>query len=380
MLVRRESLGPVALPATRIHTEDRLTLNPNRRPPLLAVAAVLMLALAACQNAGSSGSASAQSPQDGAGGAAGEIFVSGSSTVEPITNAVAEAFAANNPEFEYTVEGPGTGDGFALFCNGETDISDASRAISEEEVAACEDNGIGFVELLVAYDGLSVITSAENTDVTCLSFLDLYALLGPESEGFDNWSDANELAAELENEFGDEFGESNAPYPEASLDVTAPGEESGTYDSFVELVFGDIAEARAESGAITEDQVETSRIDYEASANDNVIVENVAGSPSSVGWVGFAFASEAEGIKLLEVDAGDGCVAPSDETVADGSYPVSRPLFIYPSTTAIEENPAVAAFVDFYVSAEGLALAGDVGYVALTEEQAQATRDAWKER
>lgn len=348
-----------------------MTVNPNWPRSPLGIGMVLALLLAACQsNPGSTGEA---------GEASGEIFVSGSSTVEPITNAVAEAFAAENPDFQYTVEGLGTGDGFALFCNGETDISDASRAIKDEEAATCEENGVEYVELQVAFDGLSVITSEDN-EVSCLSFLDLYALLGPESEGFTNWSQATDLAAELEAEFGEEMGASNAPYPDISLDVTAPGEESGTYDSFVELVFGDIAEARAASAMITEEQIKTSRIDYTASANDNVIVDNIAGSPGSLGWVGLAFASEAEGIRLLEVDGGEGCVAPSDETVADESYPISRPLFIYPSLAAVEGNPEVAPFVEFYVSEEGLALAGDVGYVALTEEQGQATRDAWEGR
>lgn len=309
---------------------------------------------------------------DGNGGSsAGEIFVSGSSTVEPITNAVAEAYAAENADFQYTVEGPGTGDGFALFCAGETDISDASRAISEEEVALCEEAGVDYVELLVAYDGLSVITSADNSEIDCLSFLDLYALLGPESEGFASWSDANDLAAELEAEFGDELGASNAPYPDAALDVTAPGEESGTYDSFIEIVFEDVAEARGVDAV--------ARIDYTASANDNVIVEGITGSATSLGWVGLAFAQEAEGVKILEIDGGEGCVAPSDETVADESYAISRPLFIYPSLSAVEAKPALASFVDYYL-ADGLALASDVGYVALTDEQAQATVEAWEGR
>ncbi len=343
-------------------------MDVNRRwlRPALPITIALALALAACGNGGG-GAASGEGDGDG-----GEIFVSGSSTVEPITNRVAEVYAEDNPDFAYTVEGPGTGDGFALFCNGETDISDASRPISEEEVAACEASGVEHVELLVAYDGLSVITSAENSDIDCLSFLDLYALLGPESEGFDSWSDANELAAELESAYGTEYGESHAPYPDAPLSPTAPGEESGTFDSFVEIALTDIAEARGLEP--------TTRPDYTASANDNVIIEAVAGSPSSLGWVGLAFASEAEGIRSLEVDGGDGCVAPSDATVADESYPISRPLFIYPNLAAVEENPAVAAFVDFYVSADGLALAGEVGYVPLTEEQGQATRDAWEAR
>lgn len=326
------------------------------------------LVLAACGGGTDDGNGTDGSDQGGSG----EIFVSGSSTVEPITNRVAEAYSETNSDFFYTIEGPGTGDGFALFCNGETDISDASRPISEEEMATCEENGVEYVELLVAYDGLSVITSAENHAVDCLSFLDLYALLGPESEGFGSWSDANDLAAELESELGDEFGQSHAPYPDAPLSPTAPGEESGTFDSFVEIVMEEIAEGRGQDA--------TTRPDYTASANDNVIIEAVTGSPSSLGWVGLAFAGEAEGVKLLEVDGGDGCVAPSDGTVADESYPISRPLYIYPNLASVSDNPALASFVDFYVSQEGLALAGEVGYVALTEEQGQETRDAWEGR
>ena len=338
--------------------------------PALSLVVVGTLIVSACSSGNGAG-ASADG-DNGTGEGAGEIFVSRSSTVEPITNAVAEAYAATDSDFEYTVEGPGTGDGFAQFCAGETDISDASRAISEEEIALCEESGVEYVELLVAYDGLSVVTSADNADVSCLSFLDLYALLGPESEGFANWSDANGLAEDLAADLGDEFGASNAPYPDTPLFITGPGEESGTYDSFVEIVLADIAEARGAE--------EVARIDYTASANDNTIVEGITTNPSSLGWVGLAFASQSEGSKSIEVDGGDGCVAPSDETVADESYPISRPLFIYPSLGAVDSNPALAPFVDFYVSSEGLALAGDVGYVPLTEEQAQATADAWDAR
>ena len=354
-------------------------MNPKRTwlRPALPITMAAALVLAACSNNGGSSATTAAggseppASQD-SGSGAGEIFVSGSSTVQPITQAVAEAFASSADGFEYTVEGPGTGDGFALFCGGETDISDASRAISDEEIALCDENGVEYVELLVAYDGLSVITSAENADIGCLSFLDLYALLGPESEGFANWSDANDLASELEGELGDEFGTSSAPYPDAPLFVTAPGEESGTYDSFVEIVLGDIAETRGVEAA--------ARIDYTASANDNTIVEGIGGNASSLGWVGLAFASEAEGLKSIEIDGGGGCVAPSDATVADETYPISRPLYIYPSLAAVASNPAVAPFVDFYMSADGLAIAGEVGYVALTDEQGQGARDAWDGR
>ncbi len=334
----------------------------------LPVTLVAALALAACGNgAGGNGA-------NGSGGGnstGGEIFVSGSSTVEPITNRVAEAYAETNEDFFYTVEGPGTGDGFALFCNGETDMSDASRAISEEEATTCEENGVEYVELLIAYDGLSVITSAENDAVDCLSFLDLYALLGPESEGFDSWSDANDLAAELEGEFGTDFGESHAPYPDEPLSPTAPGEESGTFDSFVEIVIEGMAEERGTDP--------TTRPDYTASANDNVIIEGISGSPSSLGWVGYAFfVQNSDQVKALEVDGGQGCVESTDDTIASGEYPISRPLFIYVNTQRAQENEALRAFVDFYLSDEGRQAVADVGYVQLTDDAWSETVSAWE--
>jgi phosphate transport system substrate-binding protein len=346
--------------------EDALNVALFRSPARsLGLLVIVVLVLAACGGGGGEATVAADDGGDGSD----EVFVSGSSTVEPITNRVAETFGEQNPDFAYTVEGPGTGDGFALFCNGETDIQDASRAIDEEEVQACADGGVEYVELLIAYDGLSVITG-EATAVECLSFLDLYALLGPESEGFSNWSDANDLAEELAGELGDEFGESHAPYPDAELSVTAPGEESGTFDSFVELAIAGIAEARG--------QDETTRPDYIGSANDNLVIDEAA--ENSLGWVWLAFARDAEGVRQVPIDGGDGCVEPSDETVADGSYPISRPLFIYANLAKVEENAMVAPFVDFYVSDEGLALAGDVGYVALTAEQSEETRAAWEGR
>ena len=335
------------------------------RPALIAGLAATLV-LAAC----SSNPDAADGDGNGNGdGVSGEIVVSGSSTVEPITSIVLEDFSAENPDVTYSVDGPGTGDGFALFCAGETDISDASRAISDEEIAACEENGIGYVELHVAIDGLSVITSPDNADVTCLGFGDLYALLGPESQGFDDWSDADDLAAEV----GAEFGEIHAPYPGADLVITAPGEESGTFDSFVELVIADVAESR--------EQEETTRPDYQTSGDDNVIVANIAGSPSSLGWVGYAFAAEnADAVKLLEVDGGDGCVAPTPETIASNEYPISRPLFIYVNAEEAEARPELAAFVDFYLSDEGIDSVTEAGYVALDDAALEATRAAWDGR
>ena len=344
-----------------------MTILPRRLRPALALPAAAVVMLAACTGSGAS-------PTAADGGVEGFVSIHGSSTVEPITSLVAETFSDANPGFDYEVGGEGTGAGFEeFFCLGDADISDASRAINDEEAALCEENGVAYTELQVAFDGLSVVTSTENSDVTCLSFLDLYALLGPESEGFANWSDANDLAEELAGELGTEFGESHAPYPDASLDVTAPGEESGTFDSFVDIVLGDIAEARGQDA--------TTRPDYTASPNDNVIVEGIAGSPSSLGWVGLAFAEQnTETITALEIDGGDGCVAPTTETVADGSYAISRPLFIYVSHASADENPAVAAFVDYYLSDDGIAAVADAGYVELPEDPLQATRDAWEGR
>jgi phosphate transport system substrate-binding protein len=321
------------------------------------------LLLTACSNTAS--------PGESVEAVTGTLTISGSSTVEPITSIVAEDFQALHPDVEYTVDGPGTGDGFAKFCNGETDISDASRAIKDEEATACADKGIHYVELQVGIDGLSVITSPANDAVTCLSFLDLYALLGPESQGFENWNDADALADELASLEG--FGDSHAPYPDAALDVTAPGEESGTYDSFVEFAIAKIATER-EQDAVT-------RPDYTASGDDNVIVEGVSGFDTSLGWVGFAFADEnSDTIKSLEVDGGDGCVAPTSETIASGDYPMSRPLFIYVNTDKEATNPAITAFVDYYLSDAGIAAVTEADYVALDAEALAATRSTWDSR
>jgi phosphate transport system substrate-binding protein len=310
-----------------------------------------------------------QPPEDGV---AGSIFVSGSSTVEPVTLIVAEAFHERDPSFGYQVEGPGTGDGFALFCNGETDISNASRPIQPPEAEECAENGIDYVELLVAYDGLSVITSAQNTELECLSYTDLYALLGPESQGFRRWSDAEPLARDLEQQLGERFGAASHPFPDVDLVITAPGEESGTFDSFVEIVIAPLADERGTD--------HTTRPDYVASPNDNVILEGVAGTASSLGWVGMAFAEETEGfVRQIAVDDGDGCVMPSSEAVADGSYPVARPLFIYVSLQQAARSDALRGFVDFYLSEDGLGSAPEVGYVRLTDEQSAEVRAAWRQ-
>jgi phosphate transport system substrate-binding protein len=302
----------------------------------------------------------------------GEITISGSSTVEPISAANGEKFGSLNPEVAISVEGPGTGDGFELFCNGETDISDASRPIdTAEEAPLCKKNGIEYIELKVGIDGIAVLTSPENTAVECLNFHDLYALLGPESEGFEQWSDANQLAQELD-------GETHAPYPDAELAVVAPGEESGTYDSFGELALEDIA---YEERGIEED-APVIRPDYQASPNDNVIIEGVSGNPTSLGWVGYAFyVQNQSAVRAIPIaESGDNCIEPNEETIASNEYPISRFLYIYVNKAKLEENPALEPFVDFYLSDEGLASVSEVGYVDLAEEDLQATLDVWESK
>ncbi|HYU58382.1 MAG TPA: substrate-binding domain-containing protein [Actinomycetota bacterium] len=205
----------------------------------------------------------------------------------------------------------------------------------------------------------------------CLNFADLYALIGPESEGFDNWSDAEALAQQVDG---------LDSYPDAPLTITAPGEESGTYDSFIELALAGVAETRLESGDITEDQVETTRPDYQASPNDNVIIEGIAGSEASLGWVGFSFYEQnRDVVRAIEIDGGDGCVEPTVETIGDGSYPISRSLYIYVNTAKAADNPALQAFVDFYLTDAGIRESvSEVGYVTLPDDRIAATQATWE--
>jgi phosphate transport system substrate-binding protein len=318
------------------------------------VAAVVAVALvsAACSSKKNTGS-----------GLSGSVVVSGSSTVQPISSLVAQLFSEENPGVSIKVDGPGTGDGFALFCKGETDISDASRPIKDEEKAECDKNGISYTELEIALDGITVMTNPANSTVSCLTKADLYALVGPESQNFDNWSDANALDKALGGK---------GTFPDAPLDITAPGEESGTYDAFIELALKDIATERGKP----DDQT---RPDYQSSPNDNVIIQGIEGSDSSFGWVGFAYAEEnAGGVKELEVDGGDGCVGPSRETIADGSYPLSRSLYIYVNDAKAKSNEAVKAYVDFYMQQLKDAVEQS-GYVDLPDERIAATQQKWEQ-
>ena len=338
------------------------------RAALTAVSVFVALLAAACSTSNpneSNGGASS------GGGVQGSVKVSGSSTVLPISQLVAEQFSGKNPDVQISVDGPGTTDGFVLFCKGETAINDASRQIESEEVKACQKNNVSYVELPIAYDGMTVMTSPANDAVDCLSKADLYALIGPESKGFSNWSDANALDREL-------GGAGN--FPNAPLDLVGPGQESGTWGSFVDLVVKDIAEQRGAPD-------DTTRPDYQTSANDNVIIQGIEGSDSSLGWVGFAYAEQnAQNVKILGVSpaddkSGEGssdCVMPSRDTIENQSYPLSRTLYIYVNKSMAQSDPAVQSFVDYYMSDVGINQdVQQAGYVDLPSDKVGASQQVW---
>ena len=347
-----------------------MTVSSRRR--LAAVALSAAFVMAACGGGTGSTEPSSQpstaaSLEPSVAPLTGDISISGSSTVQPISQGVAEAFNETQPDVAITVDGPGTGDGFKLFCKGETDISDASRKIKDEEKTLCTDGGVTFIELKVAIDGISVLTSVDDsTAPACLSYADLYALVGPESENFDNWKDGQAIATELG---------STTTLPDAPLAISGPGEESGTYDYFVEQVVTKWAGERNQENA--------TRKDYNSSPNDNVIIEGIAGADASLGWVGYAYAEEnLDKVKFFEVAKEPGsCVSPTKETIADNSYPLSRALYIYVNTDKADANPALQAFVDFYLAEGTIATVNQaVGYVDLAAEVLAESRSAWDAR
>jgi phosphate transport system substrate-binding protein len=305
---------------------------------IVASASVLALGVAAC------GDSDDATSGGGGGDLSGSIRIDGSSTVAPLTEAVAERFESENPDVRVTVGTSGTGGGFEKFCEGETAISDASRAIEPEEVDACKKNGVKFEEVRVATDALTVVVNPGNP-VDCLTVDQLGAVWGPDSE-LSNWSEIPGL--------GEEFDE--------ELQLFGPGTDSGTFDYFTEEVNG-------EEGA--------SRKDYNnVGENDNATVTGVQGAPGGMGYFGFSFYLENEGtLKALEVDNGKGCVAPSAETAQNDEYvPLSRPLFIYPSAEALAK-PEIQAFVDYYLESVN-EIAELVGFIPLTEEQLEASKSA----
>ncbi|MGD1853448.1 MAG: PstS family phosphate ABC transporter substrate-binding protein [Leptolyngbyaceae cyanobacterium] len=271
-------------------------------------------------------------------GAAGDILIDGSSTVFPIAEAMSEEFSNANPDANVTVGISGSGGGFKKFCAGETDISNASRPIKDEEVAACEEAGIEFIEVPVAFDGLTVVTNQENDWAQCLTIDQLNTMWSPESEGqIDNWNQVD------------------PSFPDQALGLYGPGTDSGTFDYFTDEVNG-------EEGA--------SRGDYTASEDDNVIVQGVTGDSGAIGYFGYAYFEENSGsLKAIEIEneAGE-CVAPSRDTIADGSYnPMARPLFFYVKKEAYDTKEQVKAFVDFMLAPENGELVADAGYVTLPD-------------
>ena len=283
---------------------------------------------------------------DGSGSnASGSVKVDGSSTVYPLSNAAAELLLEDDGEVDVTVGEAGTGGGFEVFCQGKTDISDASRPIKDDEEAPlCTDAGVDYTELQIATDALTVVVN-KDVPVDCLTTDQLKKLWEPAAEGkVTKWS-------QLDPEFPDE-----------KIALFGPGSDSGTFDYFTDEING-------EEGA--------SRTDYESSEDDNVIVQGVAGTPGALGYFGYTYYEEnADELKALQIDSGAGCVAPSAETAQDGSYaPLARPLFIYVSNKSYADKGAVKEYVDFYV--DNLAeIAEAAKFIPLNDEQYTATKDA----
>lgn len=305
---------------------------------IFACVSVLALGVAACGDSDDEASGS------GNGDLSGSIRIDGSSTVAPLTEAIAEEFQAENPDVKVTVGTAGTGGGFEKFCAGETDISDASRAIEPEEEEACKKGGIGYEDVHVATDALTVMINNENP-VSCLTVDQLGAVWGPDSK-ISNWSEIPGLQEEFDEE----------------LALFGPGTDSGTFDYFTEEINGEEGSTRKDYNNVGE--------------NDNATVTGVEGAPGGMGYAGFSYYTENEGkLKALEVDAGKGCVGPSVETAQDGSYtPLSRPLLIYPSDAALKKAE-VKAFVDYYLDNVN-DIAEAVGFIPLTEEQLEEAKSA----
>jgi phosphate transport system substrate-binding protein len=330
---------------------QRVTIsNPKRRGALALLATI---ALGACSSGGAT-SAPSSAPSTAASGAAlsGTVTIDGSSTVFPITQAVAEEFQIANPGVQVPVAFAGTGGGFKKFCAGETDINDASRPIKTEdnadaksEATNCKAAGISYVQLQVAIDGLTVVVNPQNDFATCLTSAELKAIYGPDSPKDLLWSQVR------------------AGFPAEKVDRFMPGADSGTFDYFTETINGEV-DASTQNATQSED--------------DNTLVTGVAGSQYAVGYFGYAyFVENTDKLKEVAVDGGSGCVAPTDETINDGTYkPLSRPLFIYPNVGAAKTDATLKAFVDYYL-ANAATYAAEVGYVALPADKAQEQVAAW---
>jgi phosphate transport system substrate-binding protein len=303
----------------------------------LALAACGVLALGA-------GACGGDDDENGGGGGdlSGTIRIDGSSTVAPLSEAAAELFQAENPDVRVTVGTSGTGGGFEKFCAGETDISDASRPIKQdEEVPVCKRNDVAYQEIQVANDGLAVVVNPQNDWAECLTVDQL-------KEIWDRGSKVNNWQAV------------DPQFPSEQMELFGAGTDSGTFDYFTEAINGE--EGR-------------SRRDYNATEDDNVTVQGVSGSKGAIGYFGLSYAEQNEGkVKAIQVNGGGGCVAPSTETVQNGTYkPLSRPLFVYPSEKALR-RPEVKAFVEFYLENQDR-IAEQALFVPLTPEQLQKSQD-----
>jgi phosphate transport system substrate-binding protein len=265
----------------------------------------------------------------------GSISADGSSTVGPYMTAAAEDFQKENSDVRITVGVSGTGGGFERFCRDETDISDASRPIKDEEATICADNDVEYVEFQIANDALTVIINQQNDWATCLTVAQLNAIWKPGST-VKNWD-------QVKN-----------GYPDVGLKLFGPGTDSGTFDYFT-------GEINGEEGA--------SRTDYAASEDDNVIVQGVGGEKGGLGYLGFSYYEENEDtLNAVEVDGGDGCVAPGAETAQNGTYkPLSRPLYVYVKKSSFA-HPAVEDFIGYILDNE-VAIADKVGFVTMNDEQ-----------
>lgn len=308
----------------------------------MVVVLALSLVVAACGGGGGG------SQGGGGGEVSGEIRVEGSSTVEPITTAAAELFREQNPGARIEVGGAGTSDGFEAFCQGDTQISDASRPIDvEEEVPVCEENGVEFIEIPVAFDGISVVVNSENDFATDVTAEQLKTLWEPAAEGeITRWSQVN------------------PEWPDEEISLYGPGTESGTYEFFNET--------------IVQNEEETNRSDVEMSEDDNVLVQGVSGDQNALGYFGFSYyENNQDSLKALAIDG----VEPSTETIRSGDYLLSRPLFIYVSTKALQNNDAVGPFVDFYLQEQNLdRIVNAAKYVTLTDSLAQESRAQYEDR
>lgn len=303
----------------------------SRRAKLFACVLTLALAATACGDDGGT--------EGGTGGAdsnlSGTIKIDGSSTVAPLSEAAAELFQAENPGVRVTVGTSGTGGGFQKFCNGETDISDASRPIKQTEIDACAAKGINYDAITVANDGLTVVVSPANTWAKCLTVEQLNKVWGPDST-VGNWKDVD------------------PSFPDEKLTLFGAGTDSGTFDYFTEAING-------KEGA--------SRTDYNATEDDNVTVNGVSGTKGGLGYLGLSYVEQNPGkVTPLEINGGAGCVAPTIETVQMETYkPLGRPLFIYPTAAALT-RPEVQAFLRFYIDNSD-AIAEQALFVPMTDAE-----------